>query len=108
MRGTPLPLHRGQRTSPSAMLIGASGLAPLHGQVEIDHGAARVATDHKPMVLGRERRADRRPEPSLAAGGKARVEFLDGGARVRHRLRVAVRARHQRPRIVAPVVHPHG
>ena len=39
------------------------GVAPLHGQIEVDDGAAGVARDDEPVMLRGERGGDRRPEP---------------------------------------------
>ena len=48
---------------------GRVGVAALHGEIEVDHRAARVARDDEPVVLPRERGANCRPEPfSLLCG----------------------------------------
>src|SRR5262245_1897516 len=48
------------------------------------NGVATIADNHEPVMPGRERRADRGPEPRRPAGGEPRVELLDGCQRLRH------------------------
>ena len=39
------------------------GIAPLHSQIEIDDGVARITRDDEPVMLRRERSGYCRPEP---------------------------------------------
>src|SRR5262249_28039483 len=53
-------------------------VARLHAQVQVNNGAAAVAVDHKPMVLGDQRRAYRRPKPGPALARHNRIEAAYG------------------------------
>ena len=54
------------------------GVPWLHAQVQINHGPATVARDHKPWVLCGYRSGDFRPEPDVAFARKPRIEAAHG------------------------------
>jgi hypothetical protein len=89
-----MPLQRGQPTSRWRNADGGFRVARLHAQIQIDHGAASVASDHQPMMLRHERGSNLRPEPRAPFGRKDRVEPPHGRQRAALGLPGVMHARH--------------
>jgi hypothetical protein len=58
-------------------------MPPLHREIEVNSGAATVASDRQPIVFARERGGNRRPAQRDLPGRKSRIELLNGRQRIR-------------------------